>query len=239
MENPLQNVCRGSLPAASLAALAGLRCHPGVTVSFVGDRAWLRWPDGDEEVLRQVLAVSGVELYEHHDGFWHRHGQALPAFDLPAEGEPLPLFRVLVPAPVEAEATPDRPGPVPLRLVRDDRPRPTSALWCAAPDLGPWADRAPQAELGAVRAARCGDDVLLVGSRLPPLPGVRLWGGRVLVPLGFRPEPALPDGALREALRVAADEVAVLGEEGVDVVPDEALVPLTRAGVRLALGEGG
>src|SRR5438270_12315007 len=120
MANPLHHVCRASLPAASLAALAALRCHPGVTVSFAGDRAWRRWPEGDEEVLRQVLAVSGVELYERRDGRWHRHGQALPAFDLPAEGEPLPLLGVLVPAPVQPEATPDRSAPVPLRLVRDD-----------------------------------------------------------------------------------------------------------------------
>src|SRR5262249_21002708 len=155
-------------------------------VSFVGERAWLRWPEGDEEVLRQVLAVSGVELYERRDDRWHRHGQALPAFDLPAEGEQLPLFRVLVPAPVQTEGTPARTTPVPLRLVRDDRPRPTSGLWCRVADLGPWADRALQAELEAVRAARCDDDVLLVGSRLPALPGGRLWGARVLVPLGFR-----------------------------------------------------
>jgi hypothetical protein len=237
MTTPLDNVSRARLPLAALPALAGLRCLPGVTLRVDGDRAWLSWPAGDERVLRYVLPLAGAELYECRDGLWYLPRQHLPAFDVPDEDGGRPLDRVLFPAPVEAEPAP-APGLIPetLRIVRDSRPRPATALRCTLPDLARWAETATTAELSALTAARSGDRVLLVGRPLPPLPaGLRLWGEHLLVPLGFRPEPALPEATLIEALGVADDDLVVLGAEGAEVVPRAAFAPLTRAGVRLAL----
>jgi hypothetical protein len=77
--------------------------------------------------------------------------------------------------------------------------------------------------------------VLLLGPKVPLLPrGERLWGERLLVPLGLRPEPALPEIDLLTALDVGREELAVLQAEGVEVLPAAALQPLTRAGIRLA-----
>jgi hypothetical protein len=83
-------------------------------------------------------------------------------------------------------------------------------------------------------AARAGGEVLLVGERLPPVPGTRYWGRDVLAPLGWRPEPALGEAVLREALGLGEDELALLVEGGFEVVPRAALAPLTRGGSRRA-----
>jgi hypothetical protein len=240
MNTPLDDVCCASLPLAALPALAAVRCVPDVSVAMVGERAWVRWPPGRAEVLVCVAALVGVELYEPRDGQWYRPGQHLPAFGLPIPAPSRPLAQVLVPAPVQPELVPDLTLPsVKLRLVRNVRPRPATALWGSLSALRKWADRAPTAELVAVCAARCDGRVLLLGRRLPPLPGAeRLWGERVLIPLGYQPEPALPESALLEALQGTADELVVLTTDGAEMLPRSALQPLTRSGMRLALGGG-
>jgi hypothetical protein len=92
------------------------------------------------------------------------------------------------------------------------------------------------ADIEQLQAARFGDAVLLLGERLPPIAeGERFWGQRVLIPLGFRSEPALPESALREVLEVGPDDIALLGDRRAEVIEGRALQQLTRAGVRLAV----
>jgi hypothetical protein len=224
------------VPAAGLAALAPVRCQPGVTVHRLGEVAWVVWPAEADEVVRCLRPVRGVEFFAENDGRWHRFGHRLPCADGPPRGAGEPLDRVLVPTPL----TPLPPGeagpPVRLGIVRGGAPRPATALRCPVRDLARWADAATTAELAAVRAARCGPRALLLGERLPAVPGgERFWGERVLVPLGFRPEPELPDDVLRQACGVAEDELLILDAAGAEAVPERALQPLTRAGVRLAI----
>jgi hypothetical protein len=224
------------LPAENLAHLAPLRARPGLRVLLRGGLAWVFWPEGDEEVTRQVLPVAGAEVLCRRDGYWHRPGEHLPTFSIPDAEEARPLAAVLTPAPVVPEACSGHPlTPLPLTLVRDsEAARPATALRCPVPVLLPWAESATSAQLGALEAAHCEGEVLLRGSRLPPLTGAeRFWGGRVLIPLGFRPEPAFPEAVLAEVLQLWADELAVLGPAGAEVIPGSAFGPVTRAGVRL------
>lgn len=101
------------------------------------------------------------------------------------------------------------------------------------------ADTATAAQIESVCGAHCAGRILLLGDRLPPLPDAeRFWGSRVLVPLGCRPEPALPESALVEALGLQVGEIAVHDGTRIDVLPGDALQPLTRAGIRLAGAEG-
>jgi hypothetical protein len=177
-------------------------------------------------------------LYAHRDGAWYRFGHHLPAFGLP-QHEGRPLFQVLTPAPC-------LPVPVPtetlsrttLRLVTDDRPRSTTALVCDLAALVRWAETAVTARLTTLQAARRGAQVLLRGKPLPPLPdGERFWGNSVLVPLGWRIEPDLPESALREAFEVEEGDVLLVRRDGVEPVASDAFRPLTRAAVRLAQEE--
>ncbi len=238
----LEHVTCARLPAESLAVLAGLRRTEGISVVLEGDRAWVFWEDGDDRVLRAVLPVEGVELFERRDDGWHRPGCRLPSFEVAPAGEPVPLARAVTPAAFSAVVAEDGPaGPVPLRLARDARPRPTTAAVCPLAELGRWADSAPSAEIEAVRGAIRGGSALLLGRSLPPWAGSeRYWGRRVLVPIGFEPRPSLPESALLEALGASGGEILRLVPEGdrpaVEVIPASAFRPLSRAGIRLALG---
>jgi hypothetical protein len=237
----LQDVCYASLPAAALAVLAELRCRPEIRVILVGDRAWVRWePDGGL-VLDRVLPVQGVVLYARRDGRWYQHGRSLPAFDLPADTLGQPLAKVLTPAPVlPLAAPPVWAQPLRLRLVREEQPRPSSGLLCRPAELGTWADTATTAQLTSVRAAWRDGQGLLLGRRLPPIAdGIRFWGGRVLVPLGFRLDPALPEGELLALLGVEDSEFVLWKESEAEILSQEAFEPLTRAGIRRALGKDG
>ena len=118
-----------SLPLESLAALAAIRDLAGITVAVVQNRAWVRFPPGDDRVLRQVLPVSGVSLYVQRDGRWYQQGCHLPAFDFPEQADYRPLALALTPAPVTL--IPPRPlnlQPARVTLALDPRPRPTTAL---------------------------------------------------------------------------------------------------------------
>jgi hypothetical protein len=241
MTSPLHDVGCASLPRDELAALAEVRCEAGVTVALDGKRAWVRWQAGDERVLRLVLPVAGVRLYVERGGHWYRHGRHLPDFTFPEDLEYRPLAHVLVPAPAAIVRPPVvRPQPVLVRLVADQRPRTTTALVCGLAELERWADTVSSVRLATLRAACCQERVLLRGERLPLLPGgERYWGDRVLLPLGRRPEPELPESALAEALGIGVEELLLLKETGAEGVPCRALQPLTRAGLRLALQQGG
>src|SRR5262249_19160080 len=141
MTSPLDEVCCARFPQAALAALANLRCAPGVQVVLEGDQVWLRWEPGQQETLREVLPLPGVELYVRRDNQWFRFGQRLPAAGPLTNAPAQPLDRLLLPAPVEPEAAPESEGsPVALSLVRDDRPRPATAIQSSLAVLNQWAD---------------------------------------------------------------------------------------------------
>jgi hypothetical protein len=250
---PLDNVCCASLPAASLSRLAELRAVSGVQVGLEGDRAWVRWEPADERVLGVLLPVFGVELFECRDGQWYRPGNRLPVDHFPAELAYRPLCYVMAPAAVQPEAGAGIPlQAVKLELVPDDQPRPASALECSPEELARWADTVPTARLAGLEAAcRVRNPVssekpgfseprtiFLRGPRLPLLPASeRFWGRAVLVPLGYRVEPPLPESALLELLGIGAEEIAILREGKAEAIPRAAFESLTRSALRRAGAE--
>jgi hypothetical protein len=173
-------------------------------------------------------------------GAWLPFGSRLPTADRPPDGDGVPVAAVLAPArftPVGPEAL--TAPPVPLTVVRGGEPRPATALACHAADLMAWADTATTAELAAASAACAGGRVVLRGARLPVVPtATRYWGDDVLVPVGFRPEPDVRPAVIRAAVE-AGDDLVVLDESGAELIPRAAFAPVTRAGLRLALGAGG
>jgi hypothetical protein len=234
--DPWKDVSAARLPAARLPALAPLRARGDVRVSIDSAVAWVLWPAGRAEFVRCLLPVRGVEFYTRRDGVWFRSGSRLPASETPPpDGVPLPS--VLVPDRFEPTFPPsESASPVVLRGVRGGEPKPASAMAGSVAELARWADVATTAELAAVRAARSGPRVVLLGPRLPAIgTAVRYWGEDVLVPVGFRPEPQLPPAALRAAVGATPEELVLLDEDGAEVILRAAFEPLTRAGLRLAL----
>jgi hypothetical protein len=146
--NPAPEAWCARLPAAALPFLAELRTRQDVRVRLEGNAAWVWWLPGDREVLHRVLAGGGAELFERRDGRWYRPGRHLPSFEVPDDAGARPLLGLLTPAPVGPEGAAAAVQPLPLRLVRDDRPRPARALECALADLAAWADQATPPDRG-------------------------------------------------------------------------------------------
>lgn len=233
--DPWRDVTAARLPVGSLSALAPVRHQEGVRVLPAGAAVWVRWPTGRVDIVRCLLPVPGVTFFTHREGLWFRFGCLVPTDDAPPEGDGAPVAAVLVPARFEP-VPPEPPTwpPVALTVVRGGAQRPATALVCTVAELAKWADTATTAELTAVRAARSGDQAVVLSERLPTIPSAcRYWGDKVLVPVGFRPEPALPEATLREAVGVTGGEILLLNEVGAEVIPLAAIKPLTRASVRL------
>jgi hypothetical protein len=239
-----------------LLVLAELRGRADFRVELAGERAWVWW-DGksalhEEAVVRRILPLPGAALFAQRGGRWHRLGAHLPAFDVPAHDRAaaLPLEQVIVPTAIDGEPPePVSAERVRIGLLRDGRglSRPATALRCSLATLETWADRATAAQLGSLWAAwtrgphaeeaATSPEVLVRGApgKLPALPyGVRYWGALLLVPLGFRAVPDLPEPALLGALGGGDGELAVLDEDGFELMPRAAFEPLSRAGIRLA-----
>lgn len=238
MHASLDEVCSACLPAASLAGLASLRVHAEIRVRVLGDLAWLWWRPGDEIVLQRILALHGVKVFALRGGRWCQPGQHLPAFEVPDDEGARPLLHILAPALVQVECGGPSILPLTLRLIREDRFRPSSALCCSLADLSGWVNQATSRQLAMLTALRAGERVLLRGEHLPPLPTAeRYWGRSILTPLGFRPEPEASEGVVRVALQLRDEEIALLGENGFEAIDARTFQPLTRAGVRLAMRE--
>lgn len=233
---PVESATCARLPAASLAALASLRALPDVRVALTGEIAWVHWRPGNAAALRRIHPLPGCVLHEKKQGLWHRAGERLPCVDGPPEAGLLPLASAIPVPPIAAIASAAIPPPVTLTLVASEEPRPTSGMLASIEALATLAASATTAQLTALRAARAGTLVLVLGAKIPVVPGgERLHGARLLVPLGFRAEPALPEAELLLALGVSRGELLVLRASGAEIVPESALRPLTRAGLRLAV----
>ncbi len=240
LSRSLDDVCRAALPLEALASLAPLRARPGVRVRQDGRRLWLSWSPGDDEVLRLVLPLRGVELYTRDDESWTLFGKRLPTDGVPDPADDVPLLNVLSPEPVSAQTGERRLSRVGLTIVPDDRARPTSALLWSLTSLVRWAETATTHQLAGLQAAHASGRVLLRGPALPgTLDGERFWGDSVLIPLGRRPEPDLPESVLAAALELCDGAVAMVAADGVEVVPGAAFGPVSRAGVRLLKRETG
>jgi hypothetical protein len=232
---PWSTVSAARVPAGALDALAPVRDQPDVTVTMRGTVAWVRWPAGRSDVVRCLLPVTSATFFEYRDGAFVPFTRTVPTAEQPPEGAGVPVASVLVPGRFEVLA-PESPtwNPVRITIARGGEPRPVTALNCPIGELAKWADTATTAELAGVIGARSGGRAILLGNRLPGIPGTqRYWGTDVLVPVGFRPDPDLPAALLRDAIGAAATELLLIDASGVVVIPRTAFEPLTRAGVRL------
>ena len=235
MYGALQNASLARIPAKALGLLGRLRVYASVQVRGDGANIWVRWDEAGFEVLRAMLPVEGTQFYERLDGKWHLCGHSLPAFDIP-EDNYHSLARALVPGPQQTFADVEEPTPrVVLALKRSAIQRPASALLCSDKTLAAWADMALSRVIAGLRAARSESRVLLTGQLLPPISGERFWGERLLCPLGWEPDPPLPESALMEALGAKDTELVLMRGADVEVIPRQAFAPLTRASARLVV----
>ncbi len=227
------------LPLEWLAKLAPIRAEKLVRIVFDGDFAWVGWRRGSLDVARFIMPSEGSELFVEHQGVWFRLGSRLPA-DVSrwSEGdEAIGLEQALHPARIVAQL----PGKglldaAALRLERSDRPRPASALICSLVDVEPWARLAPESGFEGLFWACGPSEALILQSeegRLPAIEtGTRYHGSQVLAPLGFELAPLVREDVVLEALGAPESSVVIFDFGGYEIVPAEAVSPLSRAAVR-------
>lgn len=237
-----------------LRVLADFRGRLEIRVLIAGDRAWVCWPAGSEIVgpilSGRILPLEGVELFTERGGHWYRLGAHLPALDVPFRDleEGIELDRVLIPGKLSAQRSAGRVMES-LRVIvvpeEQGRIRPATAMRCSLAVLTRWAGQATSAQIERLEGAwlpatgetEADAEVLVRGlpGNLPHLrESTRYWGGELLVPLGFRPEPELPAGAIRAVVGAEDDDVVVLDGAGIELIPGGAFRLLSRAAVRLA-----
>jgi hypothetical protein len=254
MTADLNDVRCASIRAEDLPALGELRSSAQIHLALSRGRAYLHWardsPEMRQILVRHILPLPDVQLFTERGGTWYRLGDHLPTFTLPVEtaSGSIALHRALLPLPVAGRRPDfDRCAALHCRLVRDERgrSRPAAALRCPLSALRKWADRATSRQLAALRAAwtrgspgqKGGAVVLVLGSAeaLPGLStGLRFWGKDLLIPLGFRADPELPESALRRAGGADASELAVWDQDGFELIRRDVFAQLERAAVRLA-----
>ena len=231
-------VTAARLPATGLNCLAAVRHRQEVRVTVSADGfAWVQWPAGPlaDEVVSALRPAAGVEFYGRHADQWRRFGSRLPSKVMPPADAGRLLAEVLTPVPVipllPSLGAIQRLG---IELVRNNEPRPATALRCTLYEFAAWADAATTRQIVGVRAATSGGEVIVLGT-LPPIAlARRYWGDGVRLPLGFTLRPALTAPSVREVLQAAADDLIFWHADGVEVVPQAAFEPVSRAGVRLA-----
>ena len=236
MVHSLDELERARLPASALGRLAAMRCENGLEVALHDRELWVRWPAGDDAVVRMLLPLAGCRLYGKREGRWHAWGLALPAFDVPEALRFRPLWQVIFPAPVQPQSAEDfAPLAAELALVADDAYRPTTALHCSVDQFLAWADAVPPCALERYRAAIQRERLFVLGKKLPWIErSERFWGQSVFLPIGFRTRPSLAEADLRNALGIAETDLAILRADGCEIVAKDCFAPLTHAALRLA-----
>lgn len=229
---------RARLPVWTLPRLADLRSRADLEVLAQGDFLWLRWQSEPETITLRLLSMPEVELFERRDQQWYPAGRLLPATGVPEDRQAgwKALAAVLFPERIEPLREPLAAwDTVRLRLGSSTEPRPTTALRADFEVVLAWGESAPAVDLQAQRAVWTRTEVLLVGPALPRIePARRYHGERILCPLGLDVEPALPLPALVEILGLRSGEWALIDEEGIEIVDETRLRPLTRAALRRA-----
>ncbi|CAN5197606.1 hypothetical protein BH11PLA2_BH11PLA2_37470 [soil metagenome] len=222
------------IPATSLPVLAPLRAESRIRIDTAGNAVWIRWPAELTEVLELLRPVRGVEFFEPRPPRWHRDGRRLPSSVEPPSGEGQSLFSLIAPARFATRNAEDAAtAPTPWTLQPGGEPQTATAMTCELTPFQAWAEVATSAELQSLKAARSGPRVRLLGNTLPSIAGAaRYYGRRLYLPLGYVLAPDLGESLLMASIGLAADELAFLEQDHVDVIPAKVFHPLTRAGVR-------
>jgi hypothetical protein len=229
------------LAAKDREALGAVRCLPGLRVAEAEGQLWLRGIETDATPdlrLRQLPAVQTYLLDE---------GDALfPVGGLTPVGK-LPDWRW---TPLAAFIRPELPtsalpgkadGRYPVRLVPSDRAEAGGALATSLSVWQQYAATAPEVRLLGLRfAASANDQVLVLGTPLPPVPGKEYWSTHdLLLPAGFDFELPLAAGLLAAKLNPRNDAVLLFGTDGSwEKIPKEVLVPASRSAARLTKEKG-
>jgi hypothetical protein len=205
------------VPRESAAALARLRQFPRLTVhETAAGEIWLRGSELDSELDRQLrLVPGGRRLSVLDDGQTVPEGRQVPLGHLPT-GNWTPLAAWLVIALPAAQPSRVPVEPMRLSLVPSGIEREPSLLETSLASWRQYVATAPQWRIDrwAFVASREGQ-VLVRGTPLPPIAGTQwVLEEGIGVPAGLAWSPPLDARTLRQALKLASAQFALLRPDG-------------------------
>lgn len=235
MEKILEQTSLACLHRDHGKLLAPLRCHPSVQVGCKEEKLWLRWDEGNGQVVQALLPIPGIQFFGKQDPYWYPAGQSLPAFTIP-QLEWRSLDQLLLPERIATvPASQGNFEKVPFGLRPANRNQPTRSGLYPLPSFRGWVEQMPTSVISSLRGVYSEQKIFVIGDQLPLLSGCqRFWGQDVFVPVGFDLEPSLPAGALRDALGLKPREILLVLDQHLEIINAETIQPLSRAGVRLA-----
>ena len=125
-----------------------------------------------------------------------------------------------------------------ITLQRSARVRTAESLLLEMSELAAWVERAPKVRLQRLKFAAAADGrALVLGSPLPPLPGVAHYHwGTMAIPCGWEFASHVWPGWVESSLALPKGALALVGSDArLEIIGEEGFTPLTLAAVRLTL----
>ncbi|MEI6948298.1 hypothetical protein V9K67_13965 [Paraflavisolibacter sp. H34] len=220
------------LAAKDAPALGAVRSLPGLRAAAEGERVWLRGLPAAPPPAVRALPLRGAWLLGEQ-GLLFPPGGHTPTGRLP-EGTWQPLTDFLkVDLPVSGLPGQAEPHTT-VQLVPSARFHEGAALLTDREGFRCWAEGAPQVRLQALRFTVSEQQVLLLGTPLPPLPGKEYWqSGSVLLPCGYDFDPPLLARLLAARFNAGGDAYLLFDPDGSwERVPFDCFAPLSRSAAR-------
>jgi len=221
------------------AALASVRCLPGLMAAEKEGSIWLRGIDANKEIDLRIRQLPGLHTYtlDADDYLFPTLGLTPIGKLQPMNWVPLSTY-ISVTLPVSA-----LPGKIDqlfvVKLVPSKQSQPGNALLT---DLHTWkayGETTPLVRLQQTRFAVSEEDkVLIIGEPLPALPGKEyVLQDRLLIPLGFEFDPPVISSLIGSQYNSDNDSLLLFHTDSTwEEIPKDAFVQTTRSAIRLTEG---
>ncbi len=227
-----------SLPLSEVGSLAVLRHWENLQVARTEDALWLKGFMPEQAASPLLQQLPHLHVFHAREGLLFTKGRLLPQRKTPTGL----LWTAIAEAfPVSFEKLNHNffgvNDPVDVRLLSTHFPHEATALLTSLSALRDAVETLATPRLQNLSWTILGNDALLVGTPLLPLPGQAYWQrGPHLLPAGFDFE--FPIFARQFGAATAIEKSAwILWQTGGDYVfiPPASLAPLSRSSVRLSL----
>jgi len=215
------------------AALAAVRCAPGIEAALHNGEIWLGGITEKTEVSLRQLPIKKTYLADDKLQLYLPDG-ITPVAILPAlVWQPLPTF---LPVTVPVSAMPGNTSEkITVNMKPSDTVRPGMALRTTLAVLKSWAANAAEVRLQCLQFAVSEQgDVFITGQPLPPLPGTEFWQQNdFFIPAGYDFEIPLSAPFFAEKFNPGGDDILVFETNGKwQKIPGICLVPASRSAIR-------
>jgi len=224
---------------ADRESLGNVRSLEGLRAATGDGCTWLRGIFSTPEIDLKIKRLPATKIYYiNEDNLLFVPGSLVPSRKLPLlDWQPLNRF---LPVEMPVAAMPAHTGQqVVIKLVSTGITKTGEALLTTLPVWKAYAEEAPATRLAQLKfAVSENNEVLIMGTPLPPLPGKEYWLEKnLLLPNGYQLEIPLLANFINEKFNPQGDGVIIFDTNGSWQKIDHAFfVPAKRSAIRLTTG---